>query len=449
MKVLILSHSSELAGAELSMLDLFDYWVGKGWVEPHFIIRRPLRSMSKALRLKKWSYTPMYYTNWSQRTLSRKAEDVYRNSLFNTKTVFKIEKLIQELKPDVVMTNTIVSPWAALAAHYQGVPHIWFVREYGDADHKHIFEVGRDKMLEDIGTLSNLVVTNSKTLAKDISAQIDSQKITALYTPFDLEKLKQRGAEKQISPFKDKDSLKLVITGRIAPSKGQPETARAVGELTKLGHNVELCIVGEPSETEDITELNDVIKKYKIANKVHLVGSQPNPLKFVALADVGITASYKEAFGRVTFEYMSIGKPVVGADSGATPEMIDSGKNGYLYERGNYESLTKQLLNYVNNRQLIAEHGLAAERKTVKMMAGPNNADALYERVKQAVADKSSMTKPLNYSHRWLEYPSVAKQYIHDSGVISLKKLLYQRLRHRAKIIYLAFARVFGLKPGK
>src|SRR3990172_882823 len=166
MKALILSHSSELSGAERSMLDLFDYWAKKGLVEPHFIIRRPIKNLARELRKRRWNYTAVYYTNWSQRNPSPRAEDVFRNALYNSQAVFAIEKVIADLRPDVVMTNTIVAPWAALAAYFQKVPHVWFVREYGDIDHKHIFELGREKMLQDIDSLSSLVVNNSKTLAK-------------------------------------------------------------------------------------------------------------------------------------------------------------------------------------------------------------------------------------------------------------------------------------------
>lgn len=447
MKVLILSHSSELSGAELSMLDLFDYWVGMGEVEPHFIIRRPLRNMSKALRDRNWPYTALYYTNWSNRNPDqfRRAADIYRNALFNTKAVFEIEELITQLKPDIIMTNTIVSPWAAIAAHYQQVPHVWFVREYGDIDHRHIFEVGKENMLKDIGELSSLVVTNSKTLAKHIGQYIAPDKITPLYTPFNLENLKQKSQQKAKNPFKHKDSLRLVITGRVAPSKGQDSAAEAVGQLVKKGHNIELCIIGKPSEPDDANSLNNAINKYEISDRVHLIGHKANPLATVKYADVGLMASRGEAFGRVTFEYMSVGLPVIGANSGATPELVEDGHNGFLYQEGNREELAEKIAEYSNDRQLVEVHGSAASKRAERMMSGGFNADTLFDKVSAIVNDEEkNLRQPLYYSHRWLEYPRVAEKYIKDSGVISLKRLIYHRLRHRAKWVYLAVARVFN-----
>lgn len=445
MKVVILSHSSELGGAERSMIDLFDYWVKKYSIEPIFVIRRPLKNMVPELKKRGWEYHTLYYTNWSQRKPSKRAEDIYRNATFNTKAVFEIEMLINKLNPDLVMTNTIVSPWAAIAAHYQKKPHIWFVREYGDIDHNHIFELGKERMLQDIDTLSNLIVTNSKTLANYVGEYIEKQKITALYTPFDIELLERKANQPVSNPFKFKDSLKLVITGRIAPSKGQDEAAIAVGRLNQMGHHTELCVIGEPANPEDADKLSQVINTYNIADKVHLIGQQSNPLAILKLADVGIMASKQEAFGRVTFEYMATGKPVVGANSGATPEMIDHGTNGYLYKRGNVKSLTAQLLKYAKDPSLITIHGLAAKAKASNMMKGAYNADALYTKIQTIAKARKPAHRPLNFSHRWLEYPSIAKKYIKDSEVISIRRLLYQRLRHRAKLIVIWALSIVGL----
>jgi glycosyltransferase involved in cell wall biosynthesis len=450
LKVLILSHSSELSGAERSMVNLFDYWAKKRYVVPHFIIRRPLKNLAPELRKRGWSYTPIHYTNWSQRNPSAKAESFYKGGLFNSAAVFAIEKVIQEEKPDVIMTNTIVSPWAAVAAYFQKVPHVWFVREYGDVDHRHTFELGREKMLQDIGTLSSMVVTNSKTLAKHIEADIGSEKITTLYNPFDLDELKAESLKTAINPFKAKDSLKLVITGKITPTKGQTEAAEAVAMLIKQGFNVELCVIGKPVEPNDDRPLEEVIKKNNLEDKVHLIGHQANPLSILKYADVGIMASYREAFGRVTFEYMAIGLPVVGASSGATPEMIDEGKNGYLYNHGDAENLAEKLSHYAKNTDLANEHGAAARKKAESMMSSKYNADSLFTKI-AAIAQEGSnnLVQPLNFAHRWLEYPSIAQQYIDDSGVVDLKHIIYMRLRHQAKLGYLFIANLGSRRKRK
>ena len=447
-KLLILSHSSELGGAERSMIDLLDYWQQKGLIEPHLIVRIPLKNMVPELRKRKWKYYPIYYTNWSQRSPSSRAEDVFRNARENAKAVAAIEKLIDTIKPDMVMTNTIVSPWAAIAAAYKGLPHVWFVREYGDIDHQHIFELGREKMYEDINALSDIVVANSNTLANHVKKHVAKEKVRTLYTPFNIELLDRKINQPANNPFKLEDSLKLVVTGRIAPSKGQDEAARAVGELKKAGHVAELCIIGTPADPADSDVLNSVINNYDIADRVIFLGHQSNPLAILKHADVGIMASQQEAFGRVTFEYMVTGRPVVGANSGANPELIVNGKTGLLYEKNNTTDLVKQLSKYVVDRSLLVAHGQNARERAETMLRGKNSADNLYESLRPLLDCDTGRPRPLNFSRKWLDYPLVAQAYIDESKVMSFKRLFTIKLRALAKFLYLKIIARFNKRNG-
>ncbi len=363
LKLLVLSHISDLlGGAERSMLDTFDYWTEKYDIEPEFILRRPLKSLAGELKKRGWKYYDLDYTFWSDAVPPKKAEDIFQRSLQNNKAIMDIEAIIQESNPDVVMTNSIVCPWAALAAYFQKKPHVWFVREYGDLDHGRVFEMDRERTFTDIDSLSDLVVTNSRTLESHVAQYIPKVKLTTLYTPFKTEQLKQRATATINTPFADKDSLKLIITSNLAPSKGQLEAVEAVGQLTRDGYNVELCVIGSLDQKEYVRAIKDAAEKYDATHKVHLMGYQENPMPFIAASDVGIMASRKEAFGRTTFEYLLLGKPVVGADAGATPEMVKNAKNGYLYDPTSVKSLRDALEHYAKDRSLVAKHSKEAVR---------------------------------------------------------------------------------------
>src|SRR5680860_180215 len=186
-KILVLSHISDLkGGAEMSMLDTFDYWSEHYNIEPEFIMRQPARALADALNDRGWKYYALNYTFWSDAVPPVKSYDIFRSALNNSKAIFDIEEIIKTSKPDLVMTNSIVAPWAAVAASFQKVPHAWFVREYGDLDHGRVFEIGRESTFEDVSTLSDLVITNSITLANHVKQYVDDKKVTTLYTPFKL-----------------------------------------------------------------------------------------------------------------------------------------------------------------------------------------------------------------------------------------------------------------------
>ena len=51
-------------------------------------------------------------------------------------------------------------------------------------------------------------------------------------------------------------------------------------------------------------------------------------------ADIGLTCSRNEAFGRTTVEALLMGKPVIGTNTGGTVDLISDGVDGLLYPPG-------------------------------------------------------------------------------------------------------------------
>jgi len=433
-KILVLSHISELAGgAEMSLLEVMDIWVREHGVQPEFIIRKPIGSLAPALDKRGWKYHALPYTFWSEGQLPETPEQKHKAASQNTQAVLEIEKIIQASQPDMVLTNSIVCPWAALAAYYQQVPHTWFIREFGDLDHGRVFEIGQEQTFQDVDLLSQLVITNSEALAKHASQYMPADKVTTLYHPFDVDAMRAKAAQSVPSPFKSKDSLKLVIIGGIAETKGHQEVIQAVGELNKKGYDTEFCVIGR-GDPAFIDMLHGLMKKYKIEDKVHFAGFQKNPLALAAHADVGVMSSRMEAFGRVTFEYMALGKPVVGVGSGGTLEMVKDGSNGYLYKYRDTDSLLAGLMHYAKDPSLVAKHGQNSIAHATAMMSGKHTIDALYKRAEKVMStDRATLPRPLHFSHTWLTYPQVADAYIRDLGAVSAKKLVTRQAKARVR----------------
>ena len=449
MKILVLSHISDLVGgAERSMLDVFDSWAANYDISPEFILRLPVKGLAGELKKRGWKYHALDYTFWSDGNPPTKQDDIYHNWRRNVKAVSDIEAIIKKVKPDIVMTNSLVCPWAALAAYKQQTPHVWFIREYGDLDHGRTFEIGRQKTLSDVGNLSDLVITISESLAKHLGQYIEKSKITVLYNPFKVDEIIARTAKKATSPFRFKNSLKVIMTANLAMGKGQAEAIEAVGLLNQQGHSVELAI-RNTGEAELLLRINKLVKKYKLEKKVHLESFKPDWFPYINCADIAIMASRMEGFGRVTFEYLVAGKPVVGADSGATPEMIKNGVNGYLFKPGNIESLAEGLANYAKHPELIKKHGEASKQQAKDMMRGAHNIDAAYEKVIATLKARKPHAKPaINMLQHWDDYAKTARPPV-SAGADSLKTRLRRKLRRYAKAGYVRVRTVKARVTGK
>ena len=84
------------------------------------------------------------------------------------------------------------------------------------------------------------------------------------------------------------------------------------------------------------------------------------------MADVTLVCSRWEAFGRVIVEAMLAGKPVIAtANSGGTAELIEEGKTGLLYERGNHIELADKIQYLYKNPEVRSKLGQAGYASAV------------------------------------------------------------------------------------
>ena len=94
--------------------------------------------------------------------------------------------------------------------------------------------------------------------------------------------------------------------------------------------------------------------------------------------NLGVVTAKNEAFGRVTIEYMLMRMPVIVADSGANPELIDNGVTGMIYHLGNVVELADAIQVYIKNPALLEEQGEKAYEKAVEEFSAEKNADSIY-----------------------------------------------------------------------
>ncbi len=62
-------------------------------------------------------------------------EEIIKKDSTSLKNLINFLPKLSLINPDLIYSNTIVSPWGVIAANFLNKPHIWYVREYGDLDH--------------------------------------------------------------------------------------------------------------------------------------------------------------------------------------------------------------------------------------------------------------------------------------------------------------------------
>ena len=156
------------------------------------------------------------------------------------------------------------------------------------------------------------------------------------------------------------DAKLLGVIGRIDAKKGQLFLPSAIKKLRELGENVELLIVGTPTLNDPtslayMNELKERIKENDLSDYVHFSNFMEDVRLCYAAIDVLVLPSLSETYGMVTLEAMLSKTPVLGTNSGGTPEILNFGKLGELYEVSNLDDFVRH---YQNLQQRLANGAL-------------------------------------------------------------------------------------------
>ncbi|MEM7554604.1 MAG: glycosyltransferase family 4 protein [Cyanobacteria bacterium P01_A01_bin.84] len=109
--------------------------------------------------------------------------------------------------------------------------------------------------------------------------------------------------------------------------KGITELINAFAEITNEFPNANLYLVGNGPDREMFEEQ---AKKTAVQDKIHFVGFQSEPQRYLLSTDIFVLASHKEPFGLVISEAREAGCAIIASDVDGIPEAVDGGKAGIL-----------------------------------------------------------------------------------------------------------------------
>lgn len=112
------------------------------------------------------------------------------------------------------------------------------------------------------------------------------------------------------------------------------------------------------------SELDNLISKYELSEKVKLMGYAPDISSRYAEASLYVMSSLFEGFGLVIIEAMSCGLPVVSYACPCGPkDIIEDGKDGFLLRIGDEEGMAGKVCQLIENEDLRRNMSEAAKTK--------------------------------------------------------------------------------------
>lgn len=245
---------------------------------------------------------------------------------------------LKAVKPDVVYSNTLITGVGGFAAHRAGLPHLWHIREFGWEDHKLCYLLGRSLTLRLVDRWSASIVTNSRAVAEALQPPVSKNKVHVVH-----QGVRQPDAKADARAPERNAAFRVVIVGIVHEGKGQLDAVRAIQGLLNEGLDVELLIAGRVAQETYYRQIERHIAAHDLGHRIHLLGNVDYAGALMKSADIVLMCSDQEAFGRVTVEAMLAGKPVIGTDSGGTPEIVEDGVTGLLYPPGDHAALAQRI----------------------------------------------------------------------------------------------------------
>lgn len=155
------------------------------------------------------------------------------------------------------------------------------------------------------------------------------------------------------------DATVVLTTGRLGEQKGHRVIIEALAELVALDRRVLFVWAGDGPSRDQLTRS---LQATGLAGHVLLTGRREDIPELLAAADLFLMPSRDEG-GAPPFalaEAMLAGVPAVVSDTGALREVIDDGRNGLLFARGDPSDLVRVIGWALAHREELAEIAVRA-----------------------------------------------------------------------------------------
>ena len=359
MKIIFFGHETNVSGAEKTLYEFISELISISSHEIVLVLPNKKGSMFREYQKLPIKIEIISYT-WAVRPVETDISVYHKffnllhffiNSIIYTNRVFKY---LKEEKPQIVITNTVAVPWAAFACRIIGIDHIWVVREDFQLNGT---IVSHSKFFYNYKTLFNLskyvLMPSAEVLHRWKLNEIEFSKARIIYSnPYPKVKIDFRA-----KPIKD--VRKAIWVGTYNHNKNPQLLLREIKLNFQKLKNWHFSFFGHGPLYED---LKNFVAESKLESQVSINVHFQSLEQFYREADVSISTSINEAFGRSLAEAAKFGAIPIYPCGSSWEERFNPGLDSVCFEtntRGSISSVLNKLENkiyYVNLRNKLYEH---------------------------------------------------------------------------------------------
>ncbi len=266
-----------------------------------------------------------------------------KNPLSAMTRVRRLRTILNSVQPDILHARSRVPAWLAVFANRKlQIPFVTTVHGYNSVN-----------AYSRVMTYGDMVICVSTGIKGYIQQHysIPDEKVTVIHRGVDPELFNpSRVNMSWLELFQKEHCLnnKYIVTsvGRITELKDYETFIHAVKDAAETIPNICGLIVGGVRHDKQayFERLKKLVAELGAEEQIVFAGSQSEIEAIYALSNVLVSCSKKpESFGRTLIEAMAMNTPVIATRHGGALDIIEEGKNGFLFEPGNVAELAEAL----------------------------------------------------------------------------------------------------------
>lgn len=385
MRILYVTHSSNLAGSNKALLNIIQKVIILGH-DILVVTDNKSGLFLEALDNLKVPYREcrVIQSTWHDApNILKKIRYNIKNFLREYRSFVDVDKIVHEFKPDLIHTN--VGPLAAgiMAALKNSIPHVWHQREYTNRYPGLCFFPSFGVFLKLTHLNNNFNICITKGVFNNINGRKECDQI--IYDGvFSINNL----------PVVQKEKIDYVLfVGNVHPGKGTKDVIINFLKFNQKHPGYELLIVGNYDEKDSYYQECIYLCKNK-EDKIKFLGLCKNVYTIMAKAKMIVINSEYEGFGFVAAEAMLNDCLVIGRNTTGTKEQFDEGLAYYNEEIGfrfsnNIEMLACMHRAVEEDTTIIRQH---AREIVIKKYTLEQNVDAIIELYKKILQNEKKST---------------------------------------------------------
>jgi glycosyltransferase involved in cell wall biosynthesis len=170
-----------------------------------------------------------------------------------------------------------------------------------------------------------------------------------------------RRAELEIQP----EECVLIYVGRLASFKGFDRTVRAFNQICERGARVRLVVLGTFDALHPSGLSEEEVATMETNNRVILAGWQANVADWLSIADLCVFPSKREGMPVCLMESLSMGVPVITANSRGCRDVVRDGVDGVVMDEPSVVKLADMIEELIREPVRLEEMKQAAlERRS-------------------------------------------------------------------------------------